>query len=71
MIAKLMKNILEELQNFGYFGNDRFKNYLKYLEYFKRPEYFKFVKYSIFCYQLIDEFLLTGIMIYAQVPTFN
>ncbi|EAR90199.3 mediator of RNA polymerase II transcription subunit, putative (macronuclear) [Tetrahymena thermophila SB210] len=36
-----------QLQEYDYFSNERFQNYLKYLSYFKQPEYFKFVKYPL------------------------
>ncbi|KAL4482269.1 hypothetical protein ABPG72_018050 [Tetrahymena utriculariae] len=36
-----------QLQEYDYFSNERFLNYLKYLSYFKQPEYFKFVKYPL------------------------
>jgi hypothetical protein len=38
-------NYLKFLAVRGYFENESFKNYLKYLVYWKTPEYIKFIKY--------------------------
>ncbi|EKX73348.1 soh1family member protein [Theileria equi strain WA] len=44
---------LKHLSSKGYFNDDRFKAYIRYLQYWRQPEYIKYVKYP-YCIKVLE-----------------